>query len=103
MGVELDRNGLHPSFERFDGYRSYATFVNEYVNPKGLTRHWDEAAYAPYLWAPNSASFASYEDLQSLQRRAQFIREKKGGGSPYWEQSKDYQDVRLAVLYEYLQ
>lgn len=94
--VEPARNGLHQPYERFAGYHLYETLMNEYINRKGFTRHWDEAAKAPYLWAPDSASFISYEDPQSLRHKARFIREKQLGGLMYWEQSNEYQGVLLA-------
>lgn len=101
-GVEPERNGLNQPYEDFAGYHSYETLVTEYVNRKGFTRHWDESAKAPTLWAPDSAAFISYEDPESLRHKARFIRDEDLGGVMYWEHSNDYRGVLLDVLYEHL-
>lgn len=101
-GVRNEQNGLHQPFERFAGAHSYETLVKEYVDRRGFERHWDEDAKAPYLWAPDSASFVSYEDPESLRHKARFVREKGLGGVMYWEHSQDYDEVLLDVLYEHL-
>ena len=101
-GVTPERNGLNQPFEEFAGYQAYETLVREYINQRGFTRHWDESAQAPYLWAPDSTTFVSYEDPASLRHKAKFVREKGLGGIMYWEHSLDYREVLLDVLYEQL-
>ncbi len=101
-GVDAERNGLNQPYEEFAGYHSYETLVTEYVNRNGFTRHWDDSAKAPYLWAPDSSAFISYEDPESLRHKARFIRDEDLGGVMYWEHSNDYRGVLLDVLYEHL-
>jgi len=101
-GVRSERRGLNQPFERFVGYRSYATLIERYINQRGYTRHWDESAKAPYLWAPDSSTFISYEDPQSLRHKTRFVREAGLGGVMCWEHSNDYCEVLLDVLYERL-
>jgi len=101
-GVQPERDGLHQPFEDFAGFIPYETLVEDYLYDRGYERHWDEHAKAPYLWAPDSATFVSYESPRSLRHKTQFIREKDLGGVMYWEHSLDYREVLHDVLYERL-
>lgn len=101
-GVRSERKGLNQPYDRFAGYHSYSTLLNEYINRQGFTRYWDESAKAPYLWAPDSSSFISYEAPESLRHKTKFVRENGLGGVMYWEHSQDYHDVLLGTLYKNL-
>lgn len=101
-GVRPERNGLHQPYEEFAGFIPYATLMEEYIGRRGFTRHWDESAKAPYLWAPDSTMFISYEDPQSLRHETRYVREQGLGGVMYWEHSLDYRETLLDVLYERL-
>ena len=101
-GVRPARNGLNQPYEEFAGFIPYATLMEEYINRRGFTRHWDDSAKAPYLWAPDSAMFISYEDPQSLRHETRYVREQGLGGVMYWEHSLDYRETLLDVLYERL-
>lgn len=95
VAVKPERKELNQPYERFAGYHSYSTLVKEYINRKRWTQHWDESAKAPFLWAPDSSAFISYEDPTSLRRKARFIPEKEVGGVLYWEHSDNYQGFSL--------
>jgi len=41
----------------------------------GWTREWDAAAEAPYLWNADRQAFVTYEDEESLRRKAGFVLE----------------------------
>ncbi|HEX3855606.1 MAG TPA: glycoside hydrolase family 18 protein [Polyangiaceae bacterium] len=64
------------------------------------TRHWDEAAQAPYL--RQSASFLSYEDPAALQRKARYTLERGLGGVMFWEYSNNRSAELLSALHEAL-
>jgi chitinase len=101
-GVRPERHGLNQPYEEFAGFIPYATLMEEYIGRRGFVRHWDESAKAPYLWAPDSAMFISYEDPRSLRHEARYVREQGLGGVMYWEHSLDYRETLLDVLYEQL-
>ncbi len=64
-----------------------------------FTRHWDEVAKAPYLWNPDSTTFISYDDPESLQHKSEFVRARGLGGIMYWEHSHDPKEVLLDAIY----
>ena len=101
-GVRARRKGLNQPYDEFAGFIPYETLVDRYIDRNGFTRYWDESAKAPYLWAPDSAMFISYEDPESLRHEARYVREKNLGGVMYWEHSLDHRETLLDVLYEAL-
>jgi chitinase len=101
-GVRGERKGLHQPYDEFAGYIPYRVLVDQYIDRRGYTSYWDESAKAPYLWAPDSAAFVSYENPRSLRHKTRYVREKNLGGVMYWENSLDDREILLDVLYENL-
>ncbi|WP_084438794.1 glycoside hydrolase family 18 protein [Algoriphagus mannitolivorans] len=63
-------------------------------------RFWDEKAQAPYLFAAEDSTWITYEDPESIQKKAKFIREKGLKGGMFWEMSEDNTRLLLKALYE---
>ena len=76
--------------------RSYDEIV--LLSPGGWTRHWDEAAQAPYL--SNPSSFLSYEDPDSLRRKAGYVLQQGLGGIMFWEYSNNRSGELLGALHD---
>ncbi|HEY1534769.1 MAG TPA: glycosyl hydrolase family 18 protein, partial [Polyangiaceae bacterium] len=64
------------------------------------TRHWDEAAQAPYL--RQEQSFLSYEDSTALRRKARYALERGLGGVMFWEYSNNRGGELLSALHDAL-
>ena len=101
-GVRPERNGLNQPFDRFTRAYAYRLLVDQYINRRGFVRYWDDAAKAPYLWNPDSTTFISYEDGESLRHKAAFVRARGLGGIMYWEHSLDPAEALLGVIDEAL-
>ncbi len=100
-GVRPERSGLHQPYERFTRAYSYALLADEYIDKRGFTRYWDAAAKAPYLWNPDSTTFISYDDPESLRHKAAFVKEKGLGGVMFWAYRHDDEaGTLLSALYE---
>ena len=56
-------------------------------------RHWDEVAGAPWLWNASTRSFITYDDPESIRRKARFAGAL--GGVMFWELSQDSADAAL--------
>ena len=80
---------------------SYDTLATHIIDQRGFTRHWDEAAKAPYLWNADSSIVVSYEDPASLRAKARFVRDRGLAGMMYWEHSED-NGTLLQALYDEL-
>lgn len=71
-----------------------------YENKKGFTRYWDDHAKAPYLWNPDTRTFITYDDQESLTHKTYYIKARGLGGVMFWEYSSDTTGVLLNTLYE---
>jgi chitinase len=74
--------------------RTYDEIVQ--LSPGEWTRHWDEAAQAPYL--SNPSGFLSYEDPDSLHRKAAYVLQHGLGGIMFWEYSNNRSGELLGAL-----
>jgi chitinase len=97
-GVDPAHDGLQQKYAKFAGAPSWRELVAGYIGKNGYERHWDAQAQVPYLWNPQTRTFVSYEDPQSLRIKADFIRKQRLGGAMYWEQSLDKDGELLDVL-----
>ncbi len=81
-------HGLHQMAGTTGGYGpAYHILVQDYINKNGYVRYWDDEAKAPYLF--NGETFISYDDRESLKRKAEYVREKDLFGMMYWEYGCD--------------
>ena len=55
----------------------------------GYTRFWDQSAAAPWLYSPSERIFWTFDDPQSLELKAQYVRSNHLGGVMFWEISGD--------------
>lgn len=101
-GVLPENNGLYQRYEDFAGAWGYQEIMSRFTPENGFERLWDDAAQAPYLWNADSLMFVSYDDPESLGRKAAFIRERQLGGMMYWEHSHDPEEILLTTIYDAL-
>lgn len=64
----------------------------------GYTRYWDTASSAPYLYNPDTQTFVSYEDAESVARKCKYVLDKKLGGVMFWTYSSDPTGVLLDTV-----
>lgn len=53
------------------------------------TRYWDEASQVPYLFNPSTSVWISYDDLQSISLKNDYIKRENLAGAMFWELSSD--------------
>lgn len=91
-------DGLNQPYGRFVGAFPYAELAQTRIDRDGFTRHWDAVAKAPFLWNAATRTFISYEDPQSLQAKAKYVRTHRLGGLMFWELSQDRDDQLLDAI-----
>jgi chitinase len=101
-GVKPENNGLYQPYERYAGEYSYDALARDFLNKQGFKRMWDNSAKAPYLWNPDSATFITYEDGESLKAKAGFVKSQGLGGIMYWQHGHDPAEVLLSTIFEQL-
>lgn len=102
-GVTPNDRGRFQPYDTARGALPYDSLVTAYIGRNGFTRHWDDAARAPYLWNPETSTFITYDDPVSLRAKAAFVRTNGLGGMMYWEHSHDPSGTLLTTIYENLQ
>lgn len=98
--VNPEENGLFQQGEFKMGlpfHQIYALGMNS-----KFKRHWDEKAQAPYLYSAQDSTWITYEDPESISKKAQYIRQKGLKGAMFWELSEDNTWLLIQSLYENL-
>jgi chitinase len=73
------------------------------INANGFTRYWDDTAKAPYLWNPETKTFISYEDEESIKIKMEYLKQRGLAGVMFWEYSADHDKTLLNAVVENLQ
>lgn len=71
------------------GVFDYGDIAANYVNKNGYTRYWNDIAKVPYVYNPSTKIFISYDDVQSIGYKTDYIKNKGLGGAMFWEFSSD--------------
>ncbi|CAF1217826.1 unnamed protein product [Rotaria sp. Silwood1] len=53
------------------------------------TRYWDDASKVPFLFNPSTSIWISYDDLESISLKNNYIKQEQLGGAMFWELSSD--------------
>ena len=80
----------------------YGTLSSALVDKEGYARRWDDAAQAPYLWNAEKRVFVSYDDPESLSRKARYVVANGLAGVMFWEYGADPTGALLGALYREL-
>ncbi|MFD0048036.1 glycosyl hydrolase family 18 protein [Actinomycetes bacterium NPDC127524] len=94
-GVNNTNNGLNQSYSGADSV-NYAAIEKNFIGKNGFVRYWNEDSQVPYLW--NGSTFISYDDAESIDQKAAFIKSKGLAGAMIWEISQDPNEVLLNQL-----
>ena len=101
-GVRSRSRGLHQSSTKNLGSFRFHDLQAEYINKRGYTRYWDSLAKAPYLWNPTAQVFITYDDEESLQHKARYIKSQQLAGMMFWEYYRDESGALMDALHEEL-
>ncbi len=95
-GVAPEQNGLHQPHQGAakgsweSGSIDYKDLQKNYVGQ--FTRHWHAKAKAPWLYDATRKTMVSYDDVESITDKAQFVNKQRLGGIMIWELSQDTTD-----------
>jgi len=80
------------------GMFDYADIAENYLNQPGIDSYRDTDSGVPWLHAPSSGLFLSYDDPTSLTLKKQYALANELGGVMIWEMSADLDDELLNAL-----
>ena len=80
------------------GMFAYADIATHYLNQPGMNAYRDDDAGGPWLHAPSTGFFLSYDDPISLALKKQYVLANDLGGVMIWEMSSDLNNQLLDAL-----
>lgn len=98
-GVPDVNHGWMQMAQSTGGYGpGFAELEASYINKNGFVRYWDDEAKAPYLY--DGDTFITYDDVQSLREKVQYVKDRGLAGAMYWEYSSDENGTLMRALAE---
>jgi chitinase len=101
--VPAKNHGLYQPGKPVPGaFAAYAnitgTMVNAAGRQAGFVRYWDDAAKVPYLYNARTQVFVSYDDPESMQLKAEYVRQHDLAGVMFWEYFADPSGALLDAI-----
>ncbi|WP_193726579.1 glycosyl hydrolase family 18 protein [Paenibacillus guangzhouensis] len=84
------------------GSFDYWDLEANYINKNGYTRYWNDVTKTPYLYNPSTGTFITYDDVQSLQFKTDYLKAKGLAGGMFWEFSGDKTKTLLRAVSDFL-
>lgn len=82
------RDGLYQACDRF-GSEHTSPEVTRHVNGNSFERHFNTPGRVPYLYDPQTGTFVTYEDEDSIRAKAELARDRGLLGAMFWELGSD--------------
>ena len=95
--VDAANHGLFEAGKEAHVKADYKDIVHTLL-PGGYIRYWDDAASAPYLYNAANKTFVSYEDVQSVTLKSEYVLRNHLGGIMFWEYSGDSDGALLQAI-----
>jgi chitinase len=89
-------NGLYQPFAYGGTAVSYGNIEKSYLNQNGFVRYWNPDSKVPWLF--NGTQMLSYDDVESIGYKTDFIKTMGLGGAMMWEISQDPNKVLLSKI-----
>ncbi|MEE4176604.1 MAG: glycoside hydrolase family 18 protein [Bacteroides sp.] len=99
--VSLENNGLgQPAIGLSGTNLNYNSIVRDFLSDPAFRPLRDTSAAAPFLWNPEGRIFITFEDPESLKRKAEFVNDKGLKGIMFWQYFGDHEETLLRVIFE---
>lgn len=101
-GVPSRNNGLYQVADSGSGSAPYSKIKTDFNQEEGFVKHKDEAAAAVFLFNKDDKTFVTYDDLNTLVQKMEYVKKNNLGGVMFWEYSHDHNSELLSTIYEEL-
>jgi chitinase len=81
-----------------DGWLSYSSIKNNYLNNPDYTYHYDNNAGVPYLMKNDGTKFISYDNPKSIIEKSEYIIDNGLAGIMYWQNGLDTTGALLSAI-----
>ena len=95
-----DNNGLNRPVKEVLQGAGYSVIKDSLADKKGLIRHWDDKAKAPYLFNSQTNQLVSYDDEESVRHKCNYVKDKGLAGVMFWEYSSDPKEYLLGAIHK---
>ncbi|HEY8402603.1 MAG TPA: glycoside hydrolase family 18 protein, partial [Cytophagaceae bacterium] len=68
-------------------------YFNVVTRMKKFDRFWDDTAKVPYLISKDLTTFVSYDDVESIKLKAEYVKQKDLAGVIIWDCTGDYMET----------
>jgi chitinase len=99
-GVNPENNGLYQKTATTGQIIYYRILKKDIFHHEKYIRYWDEDAEVPYLWNSTDSIFISYDDVESIRLKMEYIKNKGLGGAMFWEYTDNPEGELLKTIYE---
>jgi chitinase len=105
-GLEANNPGLYasatdklpnPYAAGSDGVFTYSDIINHLIPDQKMQGSWNETYKFSTYYNENAKSFVTFDDIQTANSKAEYIKEKGLGGAMFWELSSDTFDEKSLV------
>ena len=83
-----------------NGVFDYDHLKKSYIST--YTRYWDSQSKVPFLYNPSTGIWISYDDLQSIEIKTDYIKREELAGAMFWELSGDRNGELIGATYQVL-
>ncbi len=83
-----------------NGVYDYDHIKKSYLST--YTRYWDSQSKVPFLYNPSTGIWISYDDLQSITIKNDYIKREKLAGAMFWELSSDRNSELIGATFRAL-
>lgn len=97
--VPPTNNGLFQPGVATHGPHTDFLNIKDNLLTHGFIRYWDRASQVPYAYNAKTRQFLSYEDPESLRRKAAYVQEQHLGGMMFWQYFSDPSGTLLNTIY----
>ena len=97
-----EKHGINMPVEGRARGGGYNYIKDSLVNKKGLVRHWDQKAQAPYLFNEETNQLIVYDDEESVKIKCEYVLDKNMGGMMFWQYASDTKEYLLDAMNENL-
>jgi hypothetical protein len=86
-----------------NGVFDYWDLEQNYIDLNGYTSYWHDEVKTPWIYNPNTQIMISYDNIESMEEKGNYIKSTNLGGAMFWEFSGDKYSVLLNTVYDVLQ
>ncbi len=96
-GTSPINNGLYQPTSGTGGSYNYYQIVDSLNSNSGFESHWDSSASAPYIWQQKDSMFLTYDNVESIKIKTEYVLDNNLRGIMFWQFNGDNGDLLKTI------